>query len=133
MALYQPLQRRGLTPKEDGTLPADVAYEYRRVIGAWLRDRRLAVGMTQREVGEALGDLGNTAVSAIEVGRSSLAPEHYEILAKIYKVDPQEFARFMLRWTNPWLYLMLLTPNDRGLRKELAGLSRRAGTINQKH
>lgn len=136
MAILHALQRR-LTPKDSNgsntekyseggrTMPYDISSEYRRVIGDYLRDCRIASGLTQREVGLAL-NRGNTFISNYEVGRTSVPPEHYEALAKLFDLDPRNLATFLLRWTNPWLFLMLIE-DDKKLRVQLGKLPPRKG------
>lgn len=106
--------------------PPEIAYEYRRIVGAYLRDRRLDADLTQRELADSLGVI-NTFISSYEVGRTSVPPEHFEPLGKLLGLDPVEFAKFLLRYTNPWLWLMLFDPDDKKLRIKLAKLSPRAG------
>ena len=87
-------------------LKRDIAFDYRRTVGIWLRDLRQSRELTQQDVADQLG-LGFTAVSAIEVGRSSVPPEKYEELADLYEVDHKEFAKKMLRYSNPWAFAMI--------------------------
>jgi transcriptional regulator with XRE-family HTH domain len=87
---------------------ADIGQEYRRRIGRYISNLRHKQEMTGRELGDLVG-IGVTAVSAIETGRNPLPPERYEDFAKALNVSREEFARFMLEHTNPWLYAMLFT------------------------
>ena len=47
-----------------------------------------------------------------------MPPHLWEDMAKALEVDPKEFAKFMLRYTNPWAYGLIfgMTPE---LRAEL--------------
>ena len=64
---------------------------------------------------------------AIEVGRSSLPPERLADVADILGVDRQDFSKTYLRWTNPWVYQLLLEPTDKKLQKELERIQPRVG------
>ena len=54
-------------------LSADIGYDCRRRMGAYLQELRVEKGLTQAELGALLG-IGNTGVSSIEHGRTSLTP-----------------------------------------------------------
>ena len=117
---YRPMSRGQSTSSSLGEMPPrDMAYEYRRMAGAWLKAAREAQELTQSELAEKL-NLGFTAVSAWEVGRGSLAPENYLAVIEALHLDKKDFARRMLRWTNPWLFA--LYENDTALQTELSHL-----------
>ena len=84
----------------------DVGQEYRRRIGRHIAGLRHKAGLTGRELGLLVG-MGPTAISAIETGRNPLPPERYEDFAKALHVSREEFAKFLLEHTNPWLYGMM--------------------------
>jgi transcriptional regulator with XRE-family HTH domain len=104
----------------------DIGYEYRREFGAFLRSRRLDLGLTQQEVGEALG-VGFSAVSALENGRIALAADKAEAMAEILKIDKEEMGRLYLRWSNPWVYKMIYNSRDRRLLDDIASIPSRVG------
>ena len=84
----------------------DVGHELRHGFGRQLRKWREARGLTQLDVGKALG-IRDTAWSAVELGRNSLTPERYHDAAEALGVKPEEFAKALLRYYNPWVYAML--------------------------
>jgi transcriptional regulator with XRE-family HTH domain len=84
----------------------DLGFTNRRLFGNYIADKRLARGLTQRELGKALG-MTDTAVSAIELGRNSLSPERYTQTADALGVGRKQFARTVLRFYDPWLFSML--------------------------
>ena len=90
-------------------------------VGAWLRTRRVELGMTQQDLLAAMGrsDLWLAHVSAIETGQRKVPLQEYETWARVLQIEPAEFAETVLRYINPWLYRMLrgFTPE---LRAELA-------------
>ena len=100
----------------------DLAYQYRRTIGFRVRDMRLQAEMTQRELGDKLG-MGETAVSALELGRSSVSPERYEQLAKLFNLDRTEWGQWLLRYTDPYLYALIYGAEDKELQNDLASLN----------
>ena len=97
--------RRGPTHGHKGR-GEDLGLEARRVVGDWLAERRLARGLTQADVGKALGIL-HTAVSAIELGRNSLPPERFKDMADCLGVNRRQFAKHVLRHYNPWMFALL--------------------------
>jgi transcriptional regulator with XRE-family HTH domain len=84
----------------------DIGFTNRRIVGDYIANKRMARGLTQRELGKALGML-DTSVSAIELGRNSLAPERYAEMADALGVGRKSYARLLLRYYNPWLFAML--------------------------
>ena len=125
-----PLASRNIRPRKGASPPGyedrDVAGEYRRKLGRYLSDLREAAGMAQKEVSDLTG-AWHTAVSSYETERGSLPPENYVMMADAFSVDRVEFARTMLRYTNPWLYQMLFAPDDQGLAAELKAIPTRMG------
>ena len=113
-----------------GSLPRDLGYEYRRRLGAWVRQARLAVGLTQQQLADRLG-VGFTAISAVENGRNNIPPERYELLAEALGVDKQDFGRLVLRWTNPWLYALLFGDGEHSLKEDLGAIPERLVNRNE--
>ena len=81
----------------------DIGYDYRRKVGAHIRELRLRAGLTQLELGKVVG-ITNNAVSMIESGRNPLPPEHYRTFAEVLGENPKKFGLFLLEWTDPWLF-----------------------------
>lgn len=76
-------------------------------LGAYIRNLRTDLGMTQTDLAQAVGLEYYTAISAIEVGRNVVPPERYLAFAQALGVDPKTFAKKMLELTNPWLFVLL--------------------------
>jgi transcriptional regulator with XRE-family HTH domain len=129
--MTNPMQHRNRR-SDEGYLERDTAHDYRQAFGAYLRRCRMIrpekIGgpITQEELANKLG-LSHSAISAIEVGRSSLPPERLADVADILGVDRQDFSKTYLRWTNPWVYQLLLEPTDKKLQKELERIQPRVG------
>jgi len=81
----------------------DVGFEYRRKLGNYVRDHREKAGLTQREVGRAVG-LSANAVSAIELGRNPIPPERYRSFADVFSIPHKVFAKYLMEYTDPWLF-----------------------------
>ena len=117
--ISNPMQ--GRQTKDTHPRSADLSYDYRRTVGAYLADVRRKARMTQTEVGRALGWQA-TMVSAIELGRNNLPPESYEAVAELFGLDKAAFAKFLLRYNNPWLYALTYGKRDASLREDLQSL-----------
>ncbi|WP_354669091.1 helix-turn-helix transcriptional regulator [Rhizobium sp. SSA_523] len=79
----------------------------RRECGAWLKERREAAGLSQRDIAAKVGIEYYTFISQIEAGRGRVPPERYEAYAKGLNVDPREFTMTMLRYNEPIMYDLL--------------------------
>lgn len=104
----------------------DIGYEYRREFGAYLRQKRLDMGLTQKQVADALG-VQPSAVSSMEIGRIALPADRAEALADALNIDHGEMGRQYLRWSNPWIYKMIFNARDRRLLDDLASIPSRVG------
>jgi transcriptional regulator with XRE-family HTH domain len=102
----------------------DIAYRYRRRVGRELRALREGVAMTQEDLARKL-DITGAAVSGMELGRVSLAPDRYEEIADIYGLDREQFGKFLLRYSNPWLFAMLYGHQAKDLRDDLEAIPAR--------
>jgi transcriptional regulator with XRE-family HTH domain len=113
-------QRRHKPSGNTNTVTRDIANEYRRIMGDYLKTLRQSKGITQKELGKLIG-VSETSVSGTEGGRTVLNSDRYEDVARVLEVDRTEFGKFMLRYTNPWLYSMIFPANrDRQLKEDLA-------------
>ena len=84
----------------------DIGYDYRRKVGARVRELREGAELTQRQLGDLVG-VTNNAISAIELGRNPIPPERYRDFANALQVDPKEFGGFLLEYTDPWLFELI--------------------------
>jgi len=69
----------------------------RVTVGQWLRDRRVALGLSQKELADRAGFDYYTFISQLETGRGRVPAERYEQYAKALQVEPREFAMRMLQ------------------------------------
>lgn len=79
----------------------------RRECGQWLKDKREAAGLSQREIAAKVGIEYYTFISQIEAGRGRVPPERYEAYALGLGVDPREFTMTMLRYNEPIVFELL--------------------------
>jgi len=115
------LQRSVFKSRNDaGSDGQDVPGNLRRRLGRWLRDKRAAVEMTQRDLAEQVGLDRENSISAIENGRANIQPERYATYCDALGLDPEEFATVVLRHTDPWLYKVIFDSRDQSLLDELA-------------
>ncbi len=69
--------------------------------------------MTQADLAKACGFAYFTMISQLELGRGFVPPERYVDFAHALGVDPQEFVREQLRFSNPWAWAVLYgSPKD---------------------
>ncbi|MFN3933257.1 MAG: helix-turn-helix domain-containing protein [Parvibaculum sp.] len=73
----------------------------RQIVGGWLKERREAVRLTQKQIADALGIGYYTFVSAMEAGRSRVPQEKYEQYARLLKVPAADLAKRVLRAEDP--------------------------------
>lgn len=79
----------------------------RREAGQWLKDRREALGMSQRELATKVGIEYYTFISQIEAGRGRVPAERYEAYALALEIEPREFTKTMLRYNDTVVYNLL--------------------------
>ncbi len=90
---------------------ADHARQLRQEAGRWLRSRREARDMTQRDLAERVGLRYYTFISQIEGGHGRVPPDQYEAWAQALDIEARDFAKSMLRYYDPFTY-RLLFPED---------------------
>jgi transcriptional regulator with XRE-family HTH domain len=104
-------------------LKGDTAHDYRRRVGAWLREKRLQRGLRQIDVAERIG-IKSGDVSGYENGRGTPPPECYRALASLLRVRKVTFGKTMLRYTNPWAYRMLFGDDDGSIQADIERLAK---------
>ncbi|GHA18273.1 transcriptional regulator [Devosia pacifica] len=81
--------------------------ELRREAGRWLRERREAAGLSQREIAEKVGLEYYTFISQIEAGRGRIPPDRYLSYAHALGLEARPFARTMMRFYDPVTHAIL--------------------------
>jgi transcriptional regulator with XRE-family HTH domain len=87
--------------------------ELRREGGRWFRERREAVGLSQRQLAELVGAECYTFISQLETGRSRIPPDRYQVWAEALKIPPKKFVRNVLRFYDPITYSILFPITSR--------------------
>jgi transcriptional regulator with XRE-family HTH domain len=123
--IHSARRQKGNKPMPALTRPKNMPSRNREIIGHYLKQKRVAKGLTQEQMLRLIGsNAWFTAWSAVERGERNLPPAVWEKVAKALEIDPGDFVRVMLRYTNPWAYGMLFGFNA-ALRAELASIPQR--------
>jgi transcriptional regulator with XRE-family HTH domain len=81
--------------------------DLRREGGRWLRERREALGLSQRQLAQRVGVEYYTFISQLETGRGRIPPDRYILWARALEIDAKEFVREILRFYDPITYALL--------------------------
>lgn len=73
----------------------------REECGVWLRQKREAAGISQRELARQLGFDYYSFISQIESGKGRVPTDQIAAWAKLVNVEPRVFARTMLKYYDP--------------------------------
>lgn len=76
----------------------------RRECGAWLKQCREAVPLTQNELAALAQFQFKTFVSQVENGKRRIPPEHYRDWARALRLDTREFVAELLFYYEPTTY-----------------------------
>lgn len=88
-------------------LSRDDTVALRRAGGAWLKEKREAAHLSQRELASRVGIEYYTFISQIEGGRGRVPAERFEAYAAALNVSPREFTMTMLRYNEPVIFRLL--------------------------
>lgn len=88
----------------------------RREAGRWLRSAREAAGLTQADLAARVGLRYYTFVSQVEGGQGRVPIEAQGAWAEALGLEPQGFARTLLRFYEPELYRLLFEAEVREYR-----------------
>lgn len=105
----------------------EVALRWRLALADYIRDARVDAGLTQAELADRLDLNSKQFVSGIETGRTSVPPERLEAFAEALGIDKVDFAKTVLRYSNPWMFAAIFGA-DKKLREELANTPDRVNT-----
>ena len=88
--------------------PASPAVQtLRREGGRWLRSKREAAGLSQRQLAGKVGSEYYTFISQIEAGRGRIAPDRYQDWAGALGLDPRIFVTELMRFYDPVTFSIL--------------------------
>ena len=83
------------------------AQELRREAGQWLKERREAIGLSQRQMAEKVGAEYYTFISQLETGRGRIPPARYIDWAHALEIEPREFVYKLMRYYDPITFSIL--------------------------
>lgn len=99
-----------MTSQLQQVLSRDDTVALRREGGAWLKEKREAAGLSQRELATKVGIEYYTFISQIEAGRGRVPAERFEAYASALKVSARDFTMTMLRYNEPIIFRLLADP-----------------------
>ena len=86
---------------------ADSSVDLRKEAGAWLRARRIELGLSQRELAVRVNMEYYTFISQIEAGRGRIPPDRMLDWAEALEMDPKEFAIKLMKYYDPYTFEMV--------------------------
>ena len=92
--------------------------ELRREAGRWLKERREACGLSQRQLAEKVGTEYYTFISQLETGRGRIPPDKYRIWAEALHMTARDFVIKLLPFYDPVTYEIVFaesTDSNRGI------------------
>jgi transcriptional regulator with XRE-family HTH domain len=95
--MYGNPQKRSATEVQD----------LRREGGRWLKERREAAGLSQRQLAAKVGADYYTFISQLETGRGRIPPDRYTDWAGALGMPDKDFVREILRFYDPITYGIL--------------------------
>ena len=75
--------------------------ELRREAGRWLKERREAAGLSQRELAQIVGADYYTFISQLESDRGRVPPDRYRDWAAALNIAPRDLVQALLRFYDP--------------------------------
>jgi transcriptional regulator with XRE-family HTH domain len=91
--------------------------ELRREAGKWLREKREAQGLSQRQLADLVGTDYYTFVSQLETGRGRIPPDKYRAWAKALGMSPRAFVLALLPYYDPVTYDILFAEGSANKRR----------------
>ncbi len=102
--MYTNPQKRGISETVD----------LRKEAGRWLRDRREARGLSQRQLAELIGIEYYTFISQLETGRGRIPPDKYRVWAQALGMDARDLVLALFPFYDPTTYSILFPNNSTG-------------------
>jgi transcriptional regulator with XRE-family HTH domain len=85
--------------------------ELRKEAGHWLKERREACGLSQRQLADLVDVEYYTFISQLETGRGRIPPDKYRAWAQALRMDAREFVLALLPFYDPTTYSILFPDN----------------------
>ena len=86
--------------------------DLRREAGAWLKEQRCKLGISQRELANRVNMDYYTFISQIEAGRGRVPSERLLIWAEALEMNPREFAIKLMQYYDPYSYQLVFGAED---------------------
>ena len=93
-----------ISKKHDNTSSAG---DLRKQAGEWLREKRCAAGLSQRELADLVHMEYYTFISQIESGRGRVTAERYLDWSNALDIEPREFAISLMKYYDPVSYKLI--------------------------
>ena len=81
--------------------------ELRKQAGAWLREKRCELGISQRELAYRVNMEYYTFISQIEAGRGRVPADRMRDWAVALEMDPRELAIILMKYYDPYNYELI--------------------------
>ena len=96
------MQKSNLATKSESE-----ALALRKQAGLWLKQKREARNLSQRQMADIIGIEYYTFVSQLETGRGRIPPERYSDWAKALGMTPRELVFTLMRYYDPITFSIL--------------------------
>ena len=96
---------------------ASEVLELRKEAGRWLKERREACGLSQRQLADKVGVDYYTFVSQLESGRGRVPPDKFRVWAEALGLDARDFVMALLPYYDPVTYEILFPGSEPELKK----------------
>lgn len=93
-------------------LDAEEKRDAKKVLGVWLKERRMEAGLSQSQLAAALKLHNKTFISQIELGRGRVPFDRCTDWADALLINRSEFSKHLLRSYEPTLYDALFSTVD---------------------
>lgn len=103
----------------------------RKQAGQWLKQLRLARGLSQRALAKQIEVEYYTFISALEAGRGRIPPNRYRIWAEALGMDVKDFVRELMRFYDPLTHEILFSDDAAANQASSAGISPAADDATQ--
>ena len=81
--------------------------ELRKQAGAWLREKRCELGISQRELAYRVSMEYYTFISQIEAGRGRVPADRMHDWAVALEMNPRELAINLMKYYDPYTYELI--------------------------
>jgi transcriptional regulator with XRE-family HTH domain len=91
---------------------ASEVIELRKEAGRWLKERREACGLSQRQLADKVGAEYYTFISQVEMGRGRVPPDKYRVWSEALGLEPRDFVIALLPFYDPVTFEILFSSSE---------------------